>query len=116
MGYLQVRMAEIAPQVTERLADAWTYTPAGEDAVSITAVWVPDQTIPEFYDGGEREMSVGILKVQASEVASPAVGDTASDGTNTWAVKAIGHAGAWIPLQLVRYTRQTVGRGNRRHD
>jgi hypothetical protein len=109
MGYLSDRLTATAPQIKAACGTTVTY-----GASSITALWAPEQCIQEYYPDGEQLHDLGVLSVLTADVASPAIGDTVTISSNTWVVKAIGEANTWVPLQLARFDRETVGRGNKR--
>lgn len=109
MGYLSSRMAKTAPQIKNACGTSVTYK-----TTTITALWAPEQCISEYYPDGEQLHDMGVLTVLSTDVAAPVKGDTVTISGVTWVVKEIGQAHTWIPLQLVRFDRQTVGRGNHR--
>jgi hypothetical protein len=109
MGYLSDRLTATAPQLKAACGENVTYGTS-----TITAMWNPDQCIPEFFPDGEQYVDTGVLTVDTANVASPAIDDTVTIRGKTYYVKAIGQGSSLVPLQMVRYDRQTIGRGNRR--
>lgn len=109
MGFLATRLLEASPQVMAACGETVTY---GEG--SITALWAPEQCIPEYFPDGEQYSDVGVLTVSTTDVASPQIGDTATIRSKAYCVKGIGQGSSLVPLQMVSMERKTSGHGNRR--
>jgi hypothetical protein len=69
---------------TDEFADSITYTPAGEAGIS-TAGIIDHGALAES-QGSDALGAVATLRVQVSEVATAAQGDTVAIGSDTWEV------------------------------
>lgn len=105
---LSVEMDQI---LKDGLPDTVTYTADGEDAASISAIWMPDTEPEEYSEDGKWRFRRGNLLCAATDVASPSNRDTVTIGADTWQVDdeiGIHRAAGGVTLPLVRKERIEV--------
>ena len=98
--------------LTAVLGKSVTYNPNGGTPAIITALWSPNETLPEYYPDGEQDVALGVIIVSPGDVATPDNRDTFTIDSVVWAVKTIGAATPLISMQLERRVQRGIGPGN----
>ena len=103
------------PSLVAQFGQTVTYTPAGGEGTSISAVWYADRTLPNFYIDSQQDVETGVLVASPADVTSPNInGDTVIIGGTTYAVVELGKVTPLVEMQLITRVRRAIGAGHER--
>jgi len=89
-----------------------TYSPHEGQEKSITAIWNPNRTLPEYYPDGEQKVARGVLRVNPADVPNPDERDSFTIDDVVWPVVVIGRRTPILELQLETRQLRTIGPGD----
>jgi len=100
-------------QLAAMFGETVTYYAGGTGGgASITAIWMPQGTDPEWQEDGKYAPKRGMIQCAQANVATPTIKDTFSIDSTTYAVESITQESPVVIMSLVDIGREYLGGQN----